>query len=279
MENNIFMKMHLIEKVKLEPAFITKSYREEVLKRLKARVEGICTRHGFIRPGSIELHKVCTGRVELIGLNGNCVFDVHFTADVCNPLLGSVIRCRVTNVNKFGILAEAGSIIEAIIAKNSVNIVSDVDLEKIRIGDEVMVEVVGKKYELNDKKISLIGKIVRNNDLPRSLSMEGGNRKRIGYDNEIEIENDNEEEAVIDDDVRSLAEGSEIEAEDAEDADAEEEDDGEEEDDDEDDDEDANEDAKEGGNFFSDDDQYFNSDIDEDIDDPASGTDSSDDDV
>jgi DNA-directed RNA polymerase subunit E'/Rpb7 len=238
--------MQLCEKIKLEPAFISSGYKDEVLKRLKVKVEGICTKHGYIKPDSIELHKICSGRVELIGLNGNTLFDVYFFADVCNPLLGSVIKCRVSNINKFGILAEAGNIIEAIIAKNSVSIHSDVDLEKIRIGDEVMVEVVGKKYELNDKKISLIARIVKNKDELKSFS---SSYKKNTYDDE-----DDEEE------VRSIEDVSDVESNEDEDED---EDDGDENDLDELDeiDELDEEDAiseKEGGNFFSDeDDDYF----------------------
>jgi hypothetical protein len=72
-------------------------------------------------------------------------------------------------MNRFGILAEvriaedhySTSVLEIIIAKNSVSIVSDIDLDKIKIGDEVNIEVVGKKFNLGDKKISVIGKIVK----------------------------------------------------------------------------------------------------------------------
>lgn len=249
--DHVFIRQQLTEKIKLEPAFISNRYKDEVLKRLKAKVEGICTKHGYIRPDSVEIYKVCSGRVELIGLNGSTVFDVVFWADVCNPLLGSVLKCRVTNINKFGILVEAGNIIEAIIAKNSVSIQSDVDLEKVRIGDDVMIEVVGKKYELNDKKISLIARIVRNKDESKKISM-----KKSIYDD------DNED----DEDIR-LIEGGDVDS----DADSNVESD--EEDDNSDDDYDSNEDEaeeieevsdKEDGNFFSDeDDDYLKSDEDD----------------
>lgn len=255
MDNGIFMRMHLVEKVKLEPAFISKNYRDEVLKRLKVKVEGICTRHGFIKPDSVEIYKVCCGRIELIGLNGNTVFDVHFTADVCNPLLGSVVRCRVANVNKFGILAEAGSIIEAIVAKNSVNILSDVDLERIRIGDEVMVEVVGKKYELNEKKISLIGKIVKNIDLTKTLSMVGGNKQN---------DEDVEDEEEIEPDVQSL-DGESASGSDSDHSDKEDDEDDEEDELEEDDEVSDTHSVKDDGNFFDDDDEFCNSDVGSDI--------------
>lgn len=251
--DHIFIRMQLIEKIKLEPAFISSNYKDEVLKRLKAKVEGICTKHGYIRTDSVEIYKVCCGRVELIGLNGSTVFDVYFWADVCNPLLGSVLKCRVSNINKFGILVEAGSIIEAIVAKNSVSIQSDVDLEKVRIGDDVMIEVVGKKYELNDKKISLIARVVKNKETNKTLSM-----KRSAFETD-----ENEE----DDDIR-LIDGGDVGI----DADNEEEEDDDEEDEENDDELDEEEDVEDvedvedlddvvsekGGNFFSDeDDDYF----------------------
>jgi DNA-directed RNA polymerase subunit E'/Rpb7 len=253
--DHIFIRMQLCEKIKLEPAFISKSYKDEVLKRLKAKVEGICTKHGYIRPDSVEIHKVCSGRVELIGLNGSTVFDVYFWADVCNPLLGSILKCRVTNINKFGILVEAGNIVEAIVAKNSVSIQSDVDLEKVRIGDDVMIEVVGKKYELNDKKISLIARIVRNKETMRTMS---SLVKKSTYDND---EEDDEE-------IPSL-EGGDAENDEDNENDKSDQEDYESDDDYESDEEDVEEEVqseKDDGNFFSDEDDYVKSDLDDEFD-------------
>lgn len=267
--DNIFVRVQLCEKVKLEPAFISKGYKDEVLKRLKVKVEGICTKHGYIRPDSIEIYKICTGRVELIGLNGNTIFDVYFFADVCNPLLGSIIRCQVSNINKFGILAEAGNIIEAIIAKNSVSIQSDLDLERVRIGDEVFIEVLGKKYELNDKKISLIARIVRSPDVARP-SASSSSKKQVYAE-----EDDEEQEQEA-----RLIEGGADNSEDDEDADSDDEasddedDSGDESEEVEDDGENNDDEQEDGdemeggvenasdkdGNFFSDeDDDYFKS--------------------
>ncbi len=268
---SVFVRVQLNEKIKLEPAFISKGYKDEILKRLKAKVEGICTRHGYIKPDSIEIYKVGTGRVELIGLNGNTQFDVYFFADVCNPLLGSIIKCKVSNINKFGILAEAGNILEAIVAKNSVSIQSDIDLDKVRIGDEVFVEVLGKKYELNDKKISLIARIVRSPDVPRrSISSVSGRKQAFQEDEDEEQEQE----------VRLIEGGanSEEENEDNEDDENESDEDNASDDGDDQDNDEANDEIDEadeeeddvtsdkvGGNFFSDDDEYFKSDVEEDF--------------
>ena len=160
--DNIFYRTLLNDYIKIEPKYLSKDYRKYVLSKLRGKMEGVCTRHGYIRSGTIEIYKIAPGNIELVGLNGNIVFDVHYYADVCNPLIGNIVKATVTNVNKFGILAEVNGILEIIIAKNSVNIQHEhgIDLDKISIADQVIIEVLGKKFELNDKKISIVGKIV-----------------------------------------------------------------------------------------------------------------------
>jgi hypothetical protein len=186
----------------------------------------------------------------------------------------------VSNINKFGILAEAENVIEAIIAKNSVNIQSDIDLDKVRIGDDILIEVVGKKYELNEKKISLIGRVVKDSSLSRKSlaapTSDENKNKKIILDDIVGEDVDGEDDDVdadADADVRSLVRGDRSDADsndnseddeddvdevdeadeaDAEDADADSigfEEEGVEDDED--------DDKKHNGNFFSDEEDDF----------------------
>lgn len=168
MESKIFTKAHLVDVVKLAPKHAGPKFQDVICEKLTEKLEGICTHHGYIKKGSINILKIMPGRIENVALNGNIMYNVAFTAEICNPLVGSIIRCRVANTNKFGILADAGfynntdyvNVLEVIVAKNSVNMVSDIDLEKIAIDDTILVEVMGKKYQLNDTKISIVGRVV-----------------------------------------------------------------------------------------------------------------------
>lgn len=198
----------LTEKIKLEPVYLTQNFRNEILNRLKQKVEGICSKHGYIRKGSIELHKITPGCIEILSLNGNINYNVAFYADVCNPLIGTIIKgAKVINMNRFGILAEsrlledhfATSVLEVIIARNSVNIASEIDLDSVQINQEVNIEVIGKKYNLGDKKISIIGRIVKDpiKKEPKYLSQA-----------QDDVEDEEEEEAPL------LDEEEEEEAED-----------------------------------------------------------------
>jgi len=68
-----------------------------------------------------------------------------------------------------GILAksfyENDAILEVIIPKISAGIKSDIDLTELNIGDEVFVEIYGKKFILYDKFISIIGKAINKDNL------------------------------------------------------------------------------------------------------------------
>lgn len=260
MDKDIFVRVLLNEKIKLEPRYINKGFKEEVIKRLKKKVEGVCTRHGYIKRGSIEIYKIAPGVVDATSLNGYLVFNIHFYADICNPALGCVVKCKVSNINKFGILAESGyqdddssdymNVLEVFIAKNSVNIASELDLETVQIGQELYVEIMGKKFELNDRKVTTIGRVVvekaPKTKVARSLEKKEEEEENENEEEYAESGNDEEEESGEEGETDNDEE-SEYESEEAE-----EEGEGEIEDDEE--EEDGEKSSK--GGFFSDDDFY-----------------------
>jgi DNA-directed RNA polymerase subunit E'/Rpb7 len=257
--SEIFMRVLLNDKIKLEPRYINKNIHKELTYRLKEKLEAKCTRHGYIKKNSIESYKVTPGIIEMASLNGAIQYEIYFHADVCNPMLGTIINAKVMNVNKFGILAESGytdpesgefsNILEIIIAKNSVSIVSEINLENVQIGDEVRVEIMGKKYELNDKQITIIGRIVK-----EKVVNIGGTKHFHNKDEENEEDDEEVEEIKDEDDDEEEEEDDEEEEEEEEDEFIDEGDEG--------DDEEEEENGKKVGgiNLFSDEEEGFGDD-------------------
>lgn len=204
--DTIFYRTLLNDKIKIEPKYISRDFRKHIANKLKSTVEGVCTKHGYIKEGSVELFKVSPGNVDLTGLNGYVIFDTYYYADVCNPLIGNVVKATVMNVNKFGILADVMGILEIVISKSSVTIVHDsaIDVDSIKIGDSILVEVVGKKFELSDKKISIVGRIVsdgksvsqrKKEEKERLDDDDDGNEDIIQEDDEDIVKSENGEES------------------------------------------------------------------------------------
>ena len=135
-----------------------------------------------------------------------------------------------------GILAKSfynnEAILEVIIPKISAGIKSDIDLTKLNIGDEVYVEIYGKKFILYDKFISIIGKAIDKNYL------------NVRNDANVIDNDDEDDDVVVDDDdiISELNDNVEHENKDNNDDDDDEDDEDDDDDDDEDDDEDDDDD-------------------------------------
>jgi DNA-directed RNA polymerase subunit E'/Rpb7 len=167
--NDIFVRTLLSDKVKMQPRFITSSLQQQLLKSLKNKFEGMCSYHGYIKPQSIAIFKCSLGYIQALSLNGDVEYIVNYYADVCNPSIGSIVHTKVVNTNRFGILTQTGytdpagsfvPVLEIVVAKNMTNHTNDQNVDEITIGDELHVEITGKKFELTDKKISAIARII-----------------------------------------------------------------------------------------------------------------------
>lgn len=216
MTNNITVRTILIDKVRIHPQDLHVGLKNVIRNKLKKRFEGKCSHHGYIVPNSIVVYKYSLGMVKAISLNGDVESVVHYYADVCNPALGSIFKAKVINMNKLGVLTQSFlnlndedyPVIDTIIVSQVPSDVfkSDVDLSHIKIGDEINVEIIGKKFELNDKKISTIGKIIHSNEKTKMVN-----------DNEFVVSNNTESNDVYNSDTETSS-SNEDEDEDKEDS-------------------------------------------------------------
>jgi DNA-directed RNA polymerase subunit E'/Rpb7 len=198
MNNESFIPSLLNEKIKVHPKNLHKNIDNVIYSLVVERNEGKCTKHGYIRKNSIKIVKTSVGRVEAHTLHGFVNYDVQFSASVCNPTNGSTLKCKIVNSNNFGILCCSGieedgqfvTILDIIVPKSSLNIRSDteINLNSLKIGEYIFVEIVGKKFNINDSKISAVGKVV-NIDNTQSIN--------IG----IDTPDDNDNTMFVDEDV------------------------------------------------------------------------------
>lgn len=157
--------------VVLKPHHLGRNYRDVIADKLSKKLGGKCVKHGYVKPESVKLVSVEDGKLVTNTLNGDVEFPVSLTAEVCNPPIGSLVAAKVVNSNKFGLLAHAGHvnqatqswdvILEIVVTRQSIGFKSLVDPDAVNVNDRVLIEIVGKKFELNDTKISIIGKIVK----------------------------------------------------------------------------------------------------------------------
>ena len=140
------------------PFYAIGSNIKDVLeKELKERYEGKCIREGYIRPNTIKIIQFSSG----ICRGNDVVFDVLYQAFICYPMEGTKIVIEITNVTKAGIRGksrDALSPIDVFIARD--HHVNDENFNTHQIGNEVYVEIIGHRYEINDRTISVIAELL-----------------------------------------------------------------------------------------------------------------------
>ena len=206
---DIFVPIRFRTSIQLSPADLVADFQQVLLERVRGSLEGVCSRYGYIRPGSIAITKRSAGSFVKQHFNGHIKFDLICRAEVCNPNVGAVFQAIVKNKNALGIHAESvlendgkeETVLDIIIPKRSVGIVSMIDLEHVNIGDRIHVEVLGKRYQLHDKKISIIGRAIR--EPVASTSTPFGDEEQEGVLVDGEGGEDMEQfvESVVDEDL------------------------------------------------------------------------------
>lgn len=168
MSSDLFIPIKFKTNVILSPNELDLDFEKTILKKIKENYENICSKYGYIKNNSIKIIKRSIGLIKNQHFNGNTNFSVLCLAEICNPIQGSIIKCKVKNINKMGVLAEGYydniPILEIIIPLNSAGIKSEINLETLVKGQEIKIEVCGKKYQLFDKHISIIGRAIKNKE-------------------------------------------------------------------------------------------------------------------
>ena len=140
------------------------SSRENIMALLHTTliscIEGRCITEGFIKPHSTRIIDFKCGKI----IAKNVQFNIVIECLVCNPQPQSIITCVAKNITQAGIRAVSDDEYSPII----VYITRDFGIESdktyynsIKEGDKINIRVIGKRFEMNDKHIQIIGILVQ----------------------------------------------------------------------------------------------------------------------
>ncbi len=209
---DMFLPVRFKTSVHLAPKELTLDFTDNLLKKLQLSLEGICTRHGYIKPGSLEIVRRSVGQFVKQHFNGHLRFDVVCRAEVCNPPQNAIVEAVVKNKNELGVHAESSlhigdsdvPVLDIIIPKRAAGIQSEVDIAEVDVGDRIFVEVLGKRFQLNDRKISIIGRAVKSKKQTDAVALQGDDAEEKGSDDDADIYEE-------DDDISEMEGGEEEE--------------------------------------------------------------------
>ena len=131
-------------------------------------MDGRCIAEGFIKPGSCVLRSHSIGALSA----GNIRFDLDVDCMLCCPKDGAVINCIAKTVTQAGIRAHACTNPSPVVIYISremhdaaripmpVPMPMTMTMDSIKPGDTMQIRVVGRRFELNDKHVSVIGELI-----------------------------------------------------------------------------------------------------------------------
>jgi DNA-directed RNA polymerase subunit E'/Rpb7 len=156
----IYSRCLITRNIILPITSIGKNIKETIEENIKDIFEGKCVVEGFIKPNSSKIVTYSSGLV----VRGNSIsFEVVFECEICFPVEGMLIACVAKNITKAGIKAESAnefpSPIVVFIAKD--HHYNNTYFSEVQEGDKFNVRVIGQRFELNDKYISIIGEIIK----------------------------------------------------------------------------------------------------------------------
>jgi DNA-directed RNA polymerase subunit E'/Rpb7 len=160
---SIYSRCLLTRKIVLPINFIGKNLDEVMEEYIQNNFEGKCVVEGFVKPNSSKIIRYSSG---IIQRGSNVLFDLVFECDICFPVEGMLLSCVVKNTVKAGVKAESATEVPSpvivFIAKDH-NYASQ-QFNDIQVGDIITVRVIGQRFELNDKYVSIIGELVKEKD-------------------------------------------------------------------------------------------------------------------
>jgi DNA-directed RNA polymerase subunit E'/Rpb7 len=175
----VYLKSLLNQKVTLAITEIGNNLKQNLEKKIAAKIEGKCIVQGFIKPNSTHIVNYSSGNVNAAFVE----FQVVFECMVCHPVEGMLIECKSKTITKAGIHAEVvdetGVVPVTVFIARDHNY-NDINFNNVKENETILVRVIGTRFELNDSYICVIGKLAHKRDEHMGRRhLDGGDKPRL----------------------------------------------------------------------------------------------------
>lgn len=160
LNDKVFSRSVMEMKVLLHIREIGKTLKQNLQRKIVAKIEGKCVSQGFIRPNSVNILNYSSGNVNGEYVEFVCVYECM----VCYPVEGMRIQCKVKNITLAGIHAEVD--VDGIVPL-TVFVARDHNYNNrlfsaVQVGTLIETKIIGIRFELNDPYICAIATLVDN---------------------------------------------------------------------------------------------------------------------
>lgn len=149
------------EKVMLNPVDLRNdiiSFDDILLSKLKTKLEGKCSKNGYVIPGSLTILSRSMGYAERGRFTADFIYYIKAQGKVYFPPDGYQLEGKVIRNNKMGLY---------VIVKNALKImiprdlhIGDTEFDKVRLDDTIKIEIKKTRFQVNDTHVVCIGQFL-----------------------------------------------------------------------------------------------------------------------
>jgi hypothetical protein len=146
------------EKVILTPGDLRpeiESFDDILLGKLKGTLEGKCSKHGYVIPGSLELLSRSMGAAEKGHFTSDFLYYMKVQGKVYNPPDGLEVEGEVVRKNKMGLYVIIEDAIRIMVPRDLH--IGNEEFDAIELGDRIRIEIKKSRFQVNDTHILSIG--------------------------------------------------------------------------------------------------------------------------
>ena len=157
-EDTIFEKSILTREITVHIQHVDSDISTYVLTLLRDEYEGRCIEEGYIKQGSAKILTLSCGKL----IKDYVQYMVTFECMIFLPVESMRLKCYVKNITKAGIRAlispEQNTPAMIFLARD--HHIQNEQYISSKIGDQLLVRVIGNRFELNDEYISILSELI-----------------------------------------------------------------------------------------------------------------------
>ena len=149
------------EKVVISPidlhAEIT-SFDDILMGKLKKQLEGKCSRHGYVIPGSLELLSRSMGSAEKGRATADFIYFIKAQGKVYNPPDGLIVEGEVSLKNKMGCYVIIDDAVRVMIPRDLH--IGNAVFDALSVGDRIRLQIKKSQFRANSTHILSIAQFL-----------------------------------------------------------------------------------------------------------------------
>ena len=132
-------------------------------EKMQAKLEGKCSRHGYVVSGTLKVLSRSMGAMERGRFTGSMLYYIQASAQVLNPPEGARLEGVVIRKNKMGMYVsytvnDTNEAIRVIIPRDLH--IGNEAFEAVEIGETVVAEIKKSRFQINDPYILSVGMFI-----------------------------------------------------------------------------------------------------------------------